>query len=160
MWKLISTKIFPTGFMQQDNLFHHLKLSRNLSSLIFERLYNCKTLKISPVSYSISEETSFAKTTMPIFSRVFNVLLRLKYLTKSCFLFLFIVKFLCIFVILFGILIHFLWLCCFRETRYFVWKFGNFDKLQLPYSAMFFAGILHAFPTDQCLQRLFEIFKS
>ena len=42
---------------------------------------------------------------------------------------------------------------CFRETRYFVWKFENFDKLQLSYSSIFFAETSHTFPTYQCLQR-------
>ena len=31
----------------------------------------------------------------------------------------------------------------FRETRYFVWKFLNFDELQLPYNSMFFAETSH-----------------
>ena len=42
---------------------------------------------------------------------------------------------------------------CFRETRYFVWKFENFEKLQLSYSSIFFAETSHTFPTYQCLQR-------
>ena len=44
-------------------------------------------------------------------------------------------------------------LYCFQETRYFFSKFRNFDELQLPQSLMFFAGILHTFPTYQCLQK-------
>ena len=39
------------------------------------------------------------------------------------------------------------------EARYFVWKFENFDELQLPYSSIFFAETLHTFPTYQCLQK-------
>ena len=36
---------------------------------------------------------------------------------------------------------------CFQETRYFVWKFESFDKLQLPYSSLLFAEILNTFST-------------
>ena len=36
---------------------------------------------------------------------------------------------------------------CFRETRCFVWKFENFDELQLTYSLIFFAETSHIFPT-------------
>ena len=42
---------------------------------------------------------------------------------------------------------------CFRETRCFVWKFENFDELQLPYNSIFFAETSHTFPTYQCLQK-------
>ena len=35
----------------------------------------------------------------------------------------------------------------FRETRLVVWKIENFDELQLPQSLIFFAEILHLFPT-------------
>ena len=41
----------------------------------------------------------------------------------------------------------------FWETRYFVWKFENFDELQLSYSSIFFAETLHTFSTYQCLQK-------
>ena len=34
-----------------------------------------------------------------------------------------------------------------QETRLFVWKIENFDELQLPQSLIFFAEILHTFPT-------------
>ena len=44
-------------------------------------------------------------------------------------------------------------LYCFRETRYFVWKFENFDELQLSYSSIFFAETSHTFSTYQCLQK-------
>ena len=39
------------------------------------------------------------------------------------------------------------------ETRYFVWKFENFDEIQLPCSSIFFAEYLHTCPTYQCLQK-------
>ena len=42
---------------------------------------------------------------------------------------------------------------CFQETRYFVWKIETFDELQLPQNWIFFAEILHMFPTNQCLQK-------
>ena len=38
-----------------------------------------------------------------------------------------------------------------RNQGLFVWKIGNFDELQLPYSSVFFAEVLHTFPTYQCL---------
>ena len=41
----------------------------------------------------------------------------------------------------------------FWETRYFVWKFENFDELEVPDSSIFFAETLHTFPTYQCLHR-------
>ena len=41
----------------------------------------------------------------------------------------------------------------FWETRYFAWKFENFDELQLSYSSIFFAETLHTFSTYQCLQK-------
>ena len=44
-------------------------------------------------------------------------------------------------------------LYCFRETRYFVWKFENFDELQLPHKSLFFAGTLYKISTCQCLQK-------
>ena len=36
-------------------------------------------------------------------------------------------------------------LYCFGETKYFVWKFENFDELQLSYSSIFFAKTSHTF---------------
>ena len=36
---------------------------------------------------------------------------------------------------------------------YFVWKFENFDELQLPYSSIFFAETSHTFSTYQRLQK-------
>ena len=35
----------------------------------------------------------------------------------------------------------------FQETRFFVWKFENFNELQLPYSLIFFPHILYTFST-------------
>ena len=40
-------------------------------------------------------------------------------------------------------------LLCF--SRYFVWRFENFDKLQLSYSSIFFAETSHTFSTYNCL---------
>ena len=37
----------------------------------------------------------------------------------------------------------------FEKTAYFVWKFGNFDELQLSYSSIFFAETSHMFSTYQ-----------
>ena len=34
-----------------------------------------------------------------------------------------------------------------------IWKFENFDELQLPYSSIFFAETSHTFSTYQCLQK-------
>ena len=41
----------------------------------------------------------------------------------------------------------------FSRNEVFCLKFENFDKLQLPYSSIFFAEILHTFPTYQWLQK-------
>ena len=41
----------------------------------------------------------------------------------------------------------------FKQTRYFVWKFENFDELQLCYSLMFFAETLYTFSTYHCLKK-------
>ena len=40
-----------------------------------------------------------------------------------------------------------------EKTKYFVRKFENFDKLQIPYSSIFFAQTSHKFPTYQCTQK-------
>ena len=34
-----------------------------------------------------------------------------------------------------------------NKPAFFVWKIENFDALQLPYSLIFFAEILHTFST-------------
>ena len=34
-----------------------------------------------------------------------------------------------------------------KKPVFFVWKIENFDELQLPKSLIFFAEILHTFPT-------------
>ena len=48
----------------------------------------------------------------------------------------------------------------FRETRCFVWKYENFDELQLPYSSIFFAETSRTIPTCQCLQKgVWDFFK-
>ena len=44
------------------------------------------------------------------------------------------------------------WKLAFMEWL-FVWKIENIDELQLPQSLIYFAEILHTFPTYQCLQR-------
>ena len=44
-------------------------------------------------------------------------------------------------------------LYCFRETRYFVWKFEKFDELELSYSSILFAETSHTFSTYHCLQK-------
>ena len=41
----------------------------------------------------------------------------------------------------------------FWETRYFVWKFENFDELQLSYSSIFFVETSHTFSTYHCLKK-------
>ena len=41
----------------------------------------------------------------------------------------------------------------FQETGYFVWKFENFDELQLPDSSIVFVETLHTFPTYRRLQK-------
>ena len=41
----------------------------------------------------------------------------------------------------------------FRENRLFARKIENFDELQLPKSLIFFAEILHTFPTYLYLQK-------
>ena len=41
---------------------------------------------------------------------------------------------------------------------YFVWKFENFDKLQLPYHSIFFAETLHMLPITNVYKRVFGIF--
>ena len=47
---------------------------------------------------------------------------------------------------------------------YLVWKFENFDKLQLSYSETFFAETSHTFSTYQCQQKgvwgFFILFRS
>ena len=52
----------------------------------------------------------------------------------------------------------------FRETRIFVWKIENFDELQLPYSLIFIAEIVHKFPSYEYLQKVvwhfFILFRS
>ena len=44
-------------------------------------------------------------------------------------------------------------LYCFRETKYFLWKFEDFDELQLPYNSTFFPKTLYTFSTYQYLQK-------
>ena len=44
-------------------------------------------------------------------------------------------------------------LYCFWETRYLIWKFGIFDKLQLSFSSIFLAETSHTFSIYQCLQK-------
>ena len=55
-------------------------------------------------------------------------------------------------------------LYCFWESRYFVWKFENFDKLQPPNSSIVFHEISHMFLTYQSLQKdvrdFFILFRS
>ena len=46
----------------------------------------------------------------------------------------------------------------FRKTRYFVWKFENFNELQLPWSSVFFAESSQTFPTYEYLQKKFRDF--
>ena len=41
----------------------------------------------------------------------------------------------------------------FWETRYFDWKFENFDELELSYSSIFFAETSHTFSNYKCLQK-------
>ena len=45
-----------------------------------------------------------------------------------------------------------------RRNQAFVWKIEYFDELQVPSSLIFFADILHKFPTNQCLQKVCWIF--
>ena len=46
----------------------------------------------------------------------------------------------------------------FRDTRLFVWKIENFDKLQLPQSLTFFAGICTHFLHNNVYKSVFGIF--
>ena len=41
----------------------------------------------------------------------------------------------------------------FEKPGYLSEKIENFDELQLPQNLIFFAKILHTFPTKQCLQK-------
>ena len=42
----------------------------------------------------------------------------------------------------------------FLRNQVFVWKFENFDKLQLSYSSIFFAKTSHTFSPYHCLKKL------
>ena len=41
----------------------------------------------------------------------------------------------------------------FEKPGYFVWKFKNFEELQLPCSSIVFAETSHTFPSYQFLQK-------
>ena len=101
--------------MRQSNIFLHLQLSQNLSSLNFERQCNFKTLKISPGSYSIispgsysvSEQTSWYRNHAFLLFKGIKCAAEILIIKESYFSFLVIVKFSCIFVIVFCALSQF-----------------------------------------------------
>ena len=45
-----------------------------------------------------------------------------------------------------------------KPAIYFVWKFENFDELQLPYHSIFFAETLHMLPITNVYKRVYGIF--
>ena len=107
--------------MRQSNIFLHLQLSQNLSSLNFERQCNFKTLKISPGSYSVispgsysvSEQTSWYRNHAFLLFKGIKCAAEILIIKESYFSFLVIVKFSCIFVIVFCALSQFYFLCNF-----------------------------------------------
>ena len=107
--------------MRQSNIFLHLQLSQNLSSLNFERQCNFKTLKISPDSYSVispgsysvSEQTSWYRNHAFLLFKGIKCAAEILIIKESYFSFLVIVKFSCIFVIVFCALSQFYFLCNF-----------------------------------------------
>ena len=45
-----------------------------------------------------------------------------------------------------------------KPGTYFVWKFENFDELQIPYRSIFFAKTLHMLPITNVYKRVCGIF--